>query len=120
LRGRFLELLTERLHRERRELRDPAFITGLMSVMPAALGVSMTDILAQIDVDNDVRLALSRRDGILGHMLIILDRYDANDVQPLQEALSRYGSGIHLGLLVEILAESIAWVEQLDSDCSGG
>ena len=116
LRAHFMELLIERLHRERRELRDPAFITGLMSVMPAALGMSMTDMLAQIAVDNDVRLALSRREGILGHMLNIVDRYDANDIVGLQAALARYGNGIHLGLLVEVLAESIAWVEQLDTE----
>ncbi len=114
LRGRFMELLIDRLHRERRDLRDAAFITGLMSVMPAALGMSMTDILTQIAVDNDVRLALSRREGTLGHLLVVLDRYDANDIPGLIDALARYGGDVHMGLLVEILTEAMAWVQQLD------
>jgi EAL and modified HD-GYP domain-containing signal transduction protein len=114
LRGRFMELLIDRLHRDRRDLRDAAFITGLMSVMPAALGMSMTDILTQIAVDNDVRLALSRREGTLGHLLVVLDRYDANDIPGLIDALARYGGEVHMGLLVEILTEAMAWVQQLD------
>lgn len=114
LRARFMELLVERLHRNKRELRDPAFITGLMSVMPAALGMSMTDILTQIAVDNDVRLALSRHEGTLGQMLEILDCYDANDIPQLQEALARHGSGIHMGLMVEVLTEALLWVQQLN------
>lgn len=115
LRGRFMELLVDSVHRERRELRDPAFITGLMSVMPAALGISMTDILSQITVDNDVRLALSQQEGLLGQMLTILDLYDANDVPALQATLQSYGNGITVGLLVEILTESLQWVQQLDT-----
>lgn len=115
LRGRFMELLVSRLYRDKRDLMDPAFITGIMSVMPAALGMSMTDILDQVAVDNDVRLALSRRDGILGQLLALLDSYDANDIPALQKALARYGSGIHLGLLVESLIEAMEWVRQLDT-----
>lgn len=114
LRARFMELLVERLHQNKRELRDPAFITGLMSVMPAALDMSMTDILAQIALDNDVRLALSRHEGTLGQMLTLLDRYDANDIPGLQNALAHYGSGIHMGLMVEVLTEALLWVQQLN------
>jgi hypothetical protein len=32
----------------------------------------------------------------------------------LIEALARYGSEVHMGLLVEILTEAMAWVQQLD------
>ena len=115
LRGCFMELLVDSVHRERRELRDPAFITGLMSVMPAALGLSMTDILTQITVDNDVRLALSRREGTLGQMLIILEQYDDNNLTELQASLQHFGGSVTVGLLVEILAESLEWVRQLDN-----
>ncbi len=114
LRGRFMELLVEQLYRDKRELRDPAFITGLMSVMPAALQMSMTEILAQIAVDNDVRLALSRREGLLGDLLTLLDRYDANDIPGLQQSLGRFG-GVHFGLLVEVLTEAMTWVQQLET-----
>jgi EAL and modified HD-GYP domain-containing signal transduction protein len=116
LRGRFMELLVEKLHPGQRDLRDPAFITGLMSVVPAALGMSMTDVLAQIAVGNDVRLALTHREGTLGKLFALTERYDDNDVAGVQELLGPYGAAASLGLLGEILGEALVWVQQLGVD----
>jgi EAL and modified HD-GYP domain-containing signal transduction protein len=116
LRGRFMELLVERLHPEQRDLHDPAFITGLMSVVPAALGMSMTDVLAQIAVGNDVRLALTHREGTLGKLFALIERYDDNDIAGTQALLARYGAEATLGLLGEILAAALVWVQQLGVD----
>ena len=116
LRGRFMELLVERLLPGQRELRDPAFITGLMSVVPAALGMSMTDVLAQIAVGNDVRLALTHREGTLGRLFALIERYDDNDIAGTQALLTPYGAAGTMGLLGEILGETLAWVQQLGVD----
>lgn len=116
LRGRFMELLVEKLHPGQRDLGDPAFITGLMSVVPAALGMSMTDVLSQVAVGNDVRLALTHRDGTLGKLFALTERYDDNDVTGVQELLSPYGPAASMGLLGEILGEALVWVQQLGVD----
>lgn len=116
LRGRFMELLVERLHPGQRELRDPAFITGLMSVVPAALGMSMTDVLAQVAVGNDVRLALTQRQGTLGQLFALIERYDDNDVAGTQALLRPYAAQGTLGLLGEILGEAMAWLQQLGTE----
>lgn len=116
LRGRFMELLVEKLHPGQRDLGDPAFITGLMSVVPAALGMSMTDVLAQIAVGNDVRLALTHREGTLGKLFALTERYDDNDIVGVQALLSPYGAAASLGLLGEILGEALLWVQQLGVD----
>ena len=116
LRGRFMELLAEKLYPDQRDLRDPAFITGLMSVVPAALGMSMTDVLSHVAVGNDVRLALARREGTLGQLFMLIERYDDNDVPATQTLLSTYGARASLSLLGEILGESLSWVQQLDSE----
>ena len=116
LRGRFMELLVERLLPGQRDLNDPAFITGLMSVVPAALGMSMTDVLAQVAVGSDVRLALAHREGTLGKLFALVERYDDNDIAGTQALLASYGAAGTLGLLGEILGESLAWVQQLGVD----
>jgi EAL and modified HD-GYP domain-containing signal transduction protein len=118
LRGRFMEVLVERLHPGQRDLRDPAFITGLMSVVPAALGMSMTDVLAQIAVGNDVRLALTHREGQLGKLFALTERYDDNDITGVQVLLTPYGTAGSLGLLGEILSEALIWVQQLGMDAN--
>ena len=118
LRGRFMELLVEKLYPEQRDLRDPAFITGLMSVVPAALGMSMTDVLAQVSVGNDVRLALSRREGTLGQLFALTERYDDNDIDGIRPLLALYGEAGTPGLLGEILAQALAWVQQLGMEAN--
>ena len=113
LRGRFMELLVERLHPEHKDQRDAAFITGLMSVVPAALGMSMADMLAQIAVGKDVRAALAHRQGTLGQLLALIQRYDDNDVAGTQALLASFGAAGTLGMLGEILGEALNWVQQL-------
>lgn len=114
LRGRLLELLAERIYPSRRELQDLAFITGLMSLMPAALGLSMTDILAQIAVAGEARLALSRHQGELGQLLELVERYDANDQKETAALLGQLDSRLGPGDLGGLLAQGIAWVQTLD------
>lgn len=112
LRGRLMELVAERLYPPRRDLQDLAFITGLMSLMPAALGLPMTDILAHIAVASDARRALSRREGELGQLLDLIERYDDNDLAGTAGLLARRGN-LTLHGLGGLLAEAIAWVQQL-------
>lgn len=112
LRGRLMELAAERIHPARRDLQDLAFITGLMSLMPAALGLPMTEILAHIAVAADARRALSRREGELGQLLELIERYDENDMAGTAGLLARRGN-LSLNALGGLLAEAIAWVQQL-------
>lgn len=113
LRGRLMELLAGRLHPDQRDLGDPAFITGLMSVVPAALGMSMTDVLAQIAVGNDVRLALTQKTGAIGKLFALMQAYDDNDVAETQALLVGYGAAGSVDLLAKALAEALIWVQQL-------
>jgi hypothetical protein len=96
----------------RRDVQDLAFITGLMSLMPAALGLPMTDILAHIAVASDARRALSRREGELGQLLELIERYDDNDMAGTAGLLGRRGN-LTLNGLGALLADAIAWVQQL-------
>ncbi len=116
LRGRFMELLADRLLPGERELHDPAFITGLMSVVPAALGMSMANVLDQISLDDAVRQALSSGEGKLGRLLALTETYDDNNVGGTQALLGEYGENGHPGMLGEILAEALLWVQQLGTE----
>jgi EAL and modified HD-GYP domain-containing signal transduction protein len=118
LRGRYMESLAERLHPEVKRLREPAFLTGLMSVVPSALHMSMTDVLANIALDTEVRLALSHRQGVLGNLLDTLECYDRNDVAAVQARLAPFGDKANVGVMGVILADAIRWVQQLGAEAS--
>jgi EAL and modified HD-GYP domain-containing signal transduction protein len=116
MRGYFMELVAGRTSPDRRELRDQAFMMGLMSLMPLALGMSMEDILSRIAVTPDVRKALLEREGQLGALLDLTEAYDNNDMAATSAVFPRLGRRITLQTLGLCLAEAITWVQQLGTE----
>lgn len=116
LRGHFLELLVQRCYPARPQMADPAFIVGLMSVMPAALEMPMGEILEQITVSPEVREALESRGGQLGQLLELVEHYDDNDVNAAAAMLARMGGRLGHQTLNLCLSEAIAWMMGLGED----
>ena len=116
LRGHFLELLVQRCYPARPQMADPAFIVGLMSVMPAALEMPMGEILEQITVTPDVREALESRGGQLGQLLELVEYYDNNNIDGAATMLARMGGKLGHQTLNLCLSEAIAWMMGLGED----
>ena len=116
LRGRLMELIAQRFYPAERGLHDPAFITGLLSVVPTALGMTMAEVLEQLALDNEVRDALANRTGTLGDLLNIIDAYDNNEVTRVLELLAARDNSPDIGLLGELLIDAISWVQTLGED----
>jgi EAL and modified HD-GYP domain-containing signal transduction protein len=90
-------------------------MTGLLSVLPAALRLPMRDILTQLSVDDQVQLALLHREGELGALLALLDAYDANDRDATATLLAGF-PGVPVAAMAEILVQSLDWVQSLRSE----
>lgn len=116
LRGHFLELLVKRCYPARPQMADPAFIVGLMSVMPAALEMPMGEILEQITVSDEVRAALESRSGQLGQLLELIEHYDNNNIDGAAAMLARMGGRLGNQTLNLCLSEAIAWMMSLGDE----
>lgn len=114
LRGHFMELLVQRCYPARREMLDPAFIVGIMSVMPAALELPMAEILAQLPVSEEVQVALSARSNALGQLIDLIEAYDNDDVGGAAKKLAQLGGRLGEQTLNLCLTEAIGWVLQLE------
>ncbi|MEC4723448.1 EAL domain-containing protein [Noviherbaspirillum sp. CPCC 100848] len=68
-RGRLLELIAERIRPDDDSTACKAYTVGIMSLMDALFGMSMKDILDQLQVAQSVREALLARTGLYGDML---------------------------------------------------
>jgi EAL and modified HD-GYP domain-containing signal transduction protein len=86
-RGRFLELLAAQLAPGDQQLEDEAFMTGIMSLMPALLGVTMESIVAQLNVGGEVAQALERRAGRLGILLRLAESLEQEELDACGELL---------------------------------
>jgi EAL and modified HD-GYP domain-containing signal transduction protein len=92
-----------------RALGDQAFLTGIMSLMPAALGLPMDEILAQIAVAPEVREALTTRQGQLGQLMALIEGLDDNDWERCDTVLAASDS-LSREILNTSLTEALAWI----------
>lgn len=113
LKGNFMERLAQRCYPHQVAVSDQAFLAGLMSLMPAALGMPMQEILDQIAVSPQLRQALLERTGEIGLLLELTDCYDNDDPAGAERALANLGHRINREVLNQCLADAIAWVRSL-------
>lgn len=118
LRGHFLELLVQRCYPARPQMADPAFIVGLMSVMPAALEIPMGEILEQITLSPEVREALESRGGQLGQLLELIEYYDNSNIDGAATLLARMGGRLGHQTLNLCLSEAISWMLSLGDEAA--
>ena len=111
LRGRMLELLVGHLRPRDASQAGQAFITGIMSMMPAALGMPMDEIFEQIALEHEIVAALQSYQGILGKMLALIECYDAEDINGCDEILAGFpGAGLDRHMLNNCLTDSLRWI----------
>ena len=111
LRGRMLELLIGHLRPRDATLAGQAFITGIMSMMPTALGMPMNEIFEQIALEQEIVAALQSYQGTLGKMLMLIECYDAEDADGCDAILAGFlGTGLDRNMLNHCLTESLRWI----------
>ena len=111
-RGRLIELLAERVMPRNREFADQGFMVGIMSLMPALLGVDMEEILTQLPVAQRVKQALVEQTGPHGQLLQLVEATEQTDPAMLAEAIARQ-PGIGIDFLEDCLEQALYWANNL-------
>ncbi len=108
-RARMCELLLSQMKTK----YDPgqAFLTGMFSLLDSLLDQPLSDVIDDIPIDDDIKLALISRKGILGYLLSLSITYEQAD----WETIERYCSALKLSetQLVEAFNESTEWAQEL-------
>lgn len=111
LRGRMMELLIELgPPGNHRHLSELAFITGILSMMPVALGLPIEEILEQIAVERAVRNALCEHGGLLGNILALLESFDNDDAPGCDRLLSTLPGHFDHQTLNTCLSIALRWL----------
>lgn len=112
LRGRMMELLVEAIQVRDRKLADLAFLTGVLSMMPVALGLPIEEILQQITVDQELWAALCAREGLLGTILALLECFDGDDAVGCDQLLAQLVGGLDHRALNTCLSVALRWLNE--------
>jgi len=112
-RGRLMELLIQQIpvYTHEKDINDCAFMTGFLSVLDVLFGAPMDEMINQLNLNEDIRLALLNRKGLLGDFLRLvekLERVDSHGMMPLFAQL-----GLNLNLLLAAQIKAIHWCNSL-------
>lgn len=118
-RGRLMELLSARLQPRNNEFAEQAFMVGIMSLMPALLGIAIADLVAQLPVAPRVRQALVEHEGPHGLLLRAVECTEHDDPQAVGEALQHL-PGITEAFLETCLGQALAWANHLGQEQADG
>ncbi len=112
IRGRLMELLAAQLAPGSRELADQAFMTGVMSLVPALIGQPIAEIVDQLGLAGPISEALCSGGGRLGRLLNLAESSENGDLAPLADALLAL-PGINLKTLNQAQTQALHWAGSL-------
>jgi EAL and modified HD-GYP domain-containing signal transduction protein len=111
-RGKLLELMTCRLRPADVASADRAFTVGIMSLADVLFSMRMADILEKVEVADEVRAALLKREGDFGVMLKVVELLEgAQCGKVLSEALKKLRLTVKQVREIELAA--FEWVQEL-------
>lgn len=113
-RGRLMELLAGHLD-SKGELGDQAFMTGILSLMPALMGMPMEEILKGINLAPAMQAALETGDGTLGSLLVLAQALESGDGTACHDQLEKL-PGIDHTLVNAHLTEALCWANSINQE----
>ncbi|MDD2740898.1 MAG: EAL domain-containing protein [Rhodocyclaceae bacterium] len=114
-RGRLMELLAADLHSGDTPFADQAFMAGIMSLMPALVGLPIAEIVAPLGLTGAVRDALCDRSGVLGDMLNLAESSESGDLAQLSGNLARL-SELTPKLLNQAQTSALQWANSIGQE----
>jgi EAL and modified HD-GYP domain-containing signal transduction protein len=113
-RGKLMELLAEQRSNDQRR-QDRAFMAGILSLLDTLLEMPMADVIVQLRLPDDVREALLRRSGPLGHLLEVVEALERTDDSRVGELLAA-GDPCSIAELPALQIEAFRWSNVLGQE----
>lgn len=114
-RGRLMELLAGTQRKGDTGYIDGAFMVGIMSLMPALMGLPIEEIVAPIGITGEVRNALCAGSGPLGDLLALVAATESNTLEDTETCLSQC-PGLDDQALNQCLTQALAWASNINRE----
>lgn len=111
-RGKLMELIARHESGGDRDYADRAFMIGMLSLLDALLGEPLPEILARMNLQEDVVAALLHHEGALGDLLNHCKMLEAGNFESVREALHSHPS-LTLDALNKAQLEALGWANSI-------
>lgn len=116
-RGKLMELLAVAQSERDKDHHDRAFVTGIMSLLDTLLGMSMEEVVKQVNLASDVENALLKHEGELGKLLLLVMKMEQNDFNTAEGLLA--DMQLSLDHLMQAQIEAMNWANSLKETAEG-
>ena len=109
VRGRLMEIMFKQLvgRSVSDEQAEAAFMVGILSLLDVLFETPMEEIIANLNLTDDVSSALLRREGQLGDMLMLAEKLEVTDFAAVTALLVK--CGVSLDQLLTAQLEAFNW-----------
>ena len=109
VRGRLMEIMLKQLagRSASDEQAEAAFMVGILSLLDVLFETPMEEIIANLNLNDDVSLALLKRGGQLGKMLMLTEKLEVTDFDAVTVLLGE--CGVSLDQLLTAQLEAFNW-----------
>ncbi|MDD2540178.1 MAG: EAL domain-containing protein [Desulfuromonadaceae bacterium] len=109
VRGRLMEIMMKQLggRASSDEQAEAAFMVGILSLLDVLFETPMEEIIANLNLNDDVSSALLRREGQLGKMLMLAEKLEVTDFEAVNVLLGE--CGVSLNQLLTAQLEAFNW-----------
>lgn len=114
-RGRMMELLAGEVKKRDTGFADQAFMVGIMSLMPALVGIPIEEVIVPLSVAPEVKNALCNGDGELGELLRLTVATEGSDPAELDICLNAV-SGVDCNTLNHCLTQALTWANNINKE----
>jgi EAL and modified HD-GYP domain-containing signal transduction protein len=105
VRAKMMELIAE--EKAFNNVKDEAFLTGILSNLDAILNVSMEEVVHSLPFSQDIELALLNQEGTLSEILEVAKYYETSDEHHINRIISTHP--ISESTLLKCYTESLKW-----------
>ena len=109
VRGRLMEIMLRQISSRTAsdEQAEAAFMVGILSLLDVLFETPMEEIIANLNLTDDVSSALLKREGKLGRMLLLTERLEVTDFDAVTPLLVE--CGVSLDQLLQSQLEAFNW-----------
>lgn len=112
-RAKVLEIVCRCLYNHDTAMQERAFIVGSFSLLDTLLSMPMSDIMAKLSLHEDVKQALTLREGSLGQMLKLIETLETGNFDAVELQLQLL-PGLDAAILNDAQMAAIRWVSSLN------
>lgn len=109
IRAKFCELAAARL-RGRVSAND-AFMVGLFSLLDAVFEIPLEELIGQVVISQDVRMALQQHRGLLHQFVGLAELYEQRKWEEASQ--QAYRLGLTRGMVAEMMSSATQWADEM-------